>query len=215
MSTLLEDIKEFQESALKEIPVETLKRMEQATKELVESDLAKGLTVNEQAPDFTLKDATGTDITLYEELKKGPVILTFYRGGWCPYCNLELRAYQRVLNDIKTAGAQLIAISPQTPDASLTTKEKNELEFLVLSDPNGNIAESYKLVFKLPDYLVEIYKQFGFDVPGHIDNDSWELPVPATYIIDQSGKIRFASVDSDYTKREDPSKVVEVLKILD
>ena len=107
------------------------------------------------------------------------MILTLYRGGWCPYCNLELRAYQRVLNDIKTAGAQLIAISPQTPDASLTTKEKNELEFLVLSDPNGNIAKSYKLVFELPDYLVEIYKQFGFDVPGHNDNDSWELPVPS------------------------------------
>ena len=148
-------------------------------------------------------------------MKKGPVIVTFYRGGWCPYCNLELKAYQQVLNDIKKAGAQLIAVSPQTPDASLTTKEKNELEFLVLSDPNGNVAESYKLVFKMPDYLVEIYKQFGFDVPGHNDHDSWELPVPATYIIDQSGKIRFASVDPDYTKREDPSKVVEVLKELD
>ena len=85
----------------------------------------------------------------------------------------------------------------------------------MLSDPNGNVAESYKLVFKMPDYLVEIYKQLSFDVPGHNNHDSWELPVPATYIIDQSGKIRFASVDPDYTKREDPSKVVQVLKELD
>lgn len=215
MSTLLEDIQKFQESALKEIPSEVLNQMEQATKELAESGQAKGLTVNHQAPDFTLKDATGADITLYEELKKGPVILTFYRGEWCPYCNLELRAYQRALHDIQEAGGQLIAVSPQTPDASLTMKEKNELDFLVLSDPNGNVAQSYKLIFKLPDYLIEIYKQFGFDLPNHNNNDTWELPVPATYIIDQSGNIRFASVDPDYTKREDPSKVVEVLKKLD
>jgi peroxiredoxin len=215
MSTLIEEIKKFQESSIDKIPADTLKRMEQATKELVESDIAKGLTVNEQAQDFTLKDATGTSITLYEELKEGPVILTFYRGGWCPYCNLELKAYQRVLDDIKTTGAKLIAISPQTPDASLTTKEKNELEFLVLSDPNGNVAESYNLVFKLPDYLVEIYKQFGFDIPRDNNNDSWELPVPATYIIDQTGKIRFASVNPDYTKRAEPSKVVEALKEID
>ena len=100
--------------------------MVQATKELVESDIAKGLTLNDQAPDFTLKDATGTDITLYEELKKGPVIVTFYRGGWCPYCNLELKAYQEIIHDIKANGAQLIAVSPQTPDASLTLKEKHE-----------------------------------------------------------------------------------------
>ncbi|WP_428912319.1 peroxiredoxin-like family protein [Niallia sp. Krafla_26] len=215
MSTLLEEINKFQESALKEMPAEALKQMDQATKELAESGLAKGLTVNEQAPDFTLKDATGADITLFEELKKGPVILIFYRGEWCPYCNLELRAYQRALPEIQAAGAQLIAVSPQTPDASLTMKEKNELDFHVLSDPNGNVAQSYNLLFKLPDYLIKIYKQFGFDLPNYNNNDSWELPVPGTYIIDESGSIRLASVDPDYTKREDPSKVVEALNNLD
>ena len=92
MTTLLEDIKKFQESALKEMPAETLKQMEQATKELAQSDIAKGLTINDQAPDFTLKDATGTDITLYEELKKGPVIVTFYRGGWCPILQSRIKS---------------------------------------------------------------------------------------------------------------------------
>ena len=214
MTTLLEEIQKFQEGALKEIPAETLDSMFQATKELVESDIAKGLKIDEQAPDFILKDATGTNITLYEELKKGPVILTFYRGAWCPYCNLELRAYQEINNDIKVTGAQLIAVSPQTPDASLTLKEKHDLEYSVLSDPNGETADSYNLVFKLPDTLIETYQQLGFNLPKFNGNDSWELPVPATYIIDQSGKIRFAYVDSDYSKRAEPSEIVELLKEL-
>ena len=214
MTTLLEEIQKFQEGALKEIPAETLDSMFQATKELVESDIAKVLKVNEQAPDFILKDATGIDITLYEELKKGPVILTFYRGAWCPYCNLELRAYQEIINDIKAAGAQLIAVSPQTPDASLTLKEKHDLEYSVLSDPNGETADSYNLVFKLPDNLIETYQQLGFNLPEFNGNDSWELPVPATYIIDQSGKIRFAYVNSDYSKRAEPAEIVELLKEL-
>ncbi|MCZ8511605.1 peroxiredoxin-like family protein [Paenibacillus filicis] len=209
---LLDEIQQYQDNFRKKAPIETQKLMEQATKELSESNIAKGLTVGEQAPDFTLKDATGASISLYEELKKGPVILTFYRGAWCPYCNLELNAYQRVLKDIKATGGQLIAVSPQTPDASLTMKEKNELEFLVLSDPDGIVAGNYNLVFKLPDYIIEIYKGFGLDIPGHNGNDTWELPVPATYVIDRSGKIRFASVDPDYTKREEPSRMVELLK---
>ncbi len=214
MSKLLDEIRKFQESAFKEIPDKTLESMFQATKELVESDIAKGLKINEQAPDFTLKDATGTDITLYEELKKGPVILTFYRGAWCPYCNLELRAYQEIIHDIKANGAQLIAVSPQTPDASLTLKEKHDLEYSVLSDPNGETAESYNLVFKLPDNLIETYQQLGFNLPEYNGNDSWELPVPATFIISQSGKIRFAFVDADYSKRAEPSEVVELLQEL-
>ncbi|MFY4776492.1 peroxiredoxin-like family protein [Metabacillus sp. RGM 3146] len=212
MTKLVDDIQQFEESFEEKVLIENKKIIAKATKELVESNVAKGLSIGELAPDFTLKDATGVSITLYEELKKGPVILTFYRGGWCPYCNLELRAYQRVLKDIKATGGQLIAISPQTPDSSLSTKEKNELEFLVLSDMNGNVAKNYHLIFKLPDYQIEIYKKYGSDLTKHNGNDAWELPVPATYIIDQSAKIRFVSVDPDFTKREEPSRMVELLK---
>ncbi|MGP7818647.1 peroxiredoxin-like family protein [Niallia sp. 01092] len=211
MSTLQEEINQYKESFKKKAPLKKQNMMEQATKELADSGIAKGLKVNDQAPNFTLKDATGADITLYEELEKGPVILTFYRGAWCPYCNLELKAYQRVLPAIKEAGAQLIAISPQTPDASLTTKEKNELEFFVLSDPNGSTAENYNLLFKMPDFLIEIYKQSGLDVPAHNGNDAWKLPVPATFLIDQNGNIQFANVDPDYRNRVEPAEMVALL----
>ncbi|WP_141432139.1 peroxiredoxin-like family protein [Bacillus sp. 03113] len=214
MPKLFEEINQYKESFKIKAPLEKQRLMEKATKELTDSNIAKGLKINEQAPDFTLKDATGANVSLYEELKKGPVILTFYRGAWCPYCNLELKAYQRILHDIKETGAQLIAVSPQTPDASLTMKEKNELEFFVLSDPNGLVAENYQLLFKLPDYLIEIYKQSGLDVPSHNGNDAWELPVPATYLIDQNGKIRFASVDPDYRNRVEPSELIELLRVL-
>lgn len=212
MTKLFDEIRQFHESFEQKVLIENKRLIAQATKELAESNMAKGLSIGEQTPDFTLKDPTGVSITLYEELKKGPVILTFYRGGWCPYCNLELRAYQRVLKDITAAGGQLIAISPQTPDSSLTTKEKNELEFLVLSDTNGSVAENYNLIFKLPDYQIKIYKEHGADLTMHNGNDTWELPVPATYIIDRSGKIRFASADPDFTKREEPTRMVELLK---
>lgn len=103
-----------------------------------------------------------------------------------------------------------MAISPETPDASLSTKEKNELEFIVLSDEKNNVAKQFNLVFSMPDYLIEVYQQSGLDVAGHNGNEDWELPKPATFVIDTSGKIFFAEVNSDYTKRTEPSKVIEI-----
>ncbi len=212
MTTLLEEIKSYKEAFKQKAPEEKQKLMAQATKELKESGVAEGLKEGDQVPDFKLPDATGKTVSITEELSKGLVILTFYRGGWCPYCNLELKAYQRELESIKDAGATLIAISPETPDATLSTREKNELEFIVLSDEGNNVAEQFDLVFKMPKYLIEIYKDSGLDVPGHNGNDDWELPKPATFVINQSGKIVFAEVDSDYTKRVEPFKVIEILK---
>ncbi|MGE6614161.1 peroxiredoxin-like family protein [Peribacillus sp. NPDC076916] len=212
MTTLLEEIKAYKEAFKQKAPEEKQKLMAQATKELEESGVAQGLKEGNQVPDFKLPDATGKMVSITEELSKGPVILTFYRGGWCPYCNLELKAYQRELDSIKDVGATLIAISPETPDASLSTKEKNELEFIVLSDEGNKVAEQFNLVFKMPDYLIEVYKDSRLDIVGHNGNDAWELPKPATFVIDQSGKIVFAEVDSDYTKRVEPSKVIEIVK---
>ncbi|MGG4491178.1 peroxiredoxin-like family protein [Metabacillus idriensis] len=211
MTTLIEDIKAYKEAFKQKAPEEKQKLMAQATKELEDSGVAQGLKEGDKVPDFKLLDATGKTVSITEELSKGPVILTFYRGGWCPYCNLELKAYQRELDSIKDSGATLIAISPETPDASLSTKEKNELEFIVLSDEGNKVAERFNLIFKMPDYLIEIYKDAGLDVAGHNGNNDWELPKPATFVIDQSGKIVFAEVDSDYTKRVEPTKVIEIL----
>ncbi|MEH6940639.1 peroxiredoxin-like family protein [Bacillus sp. JJ722] len=212
MSKLLEEIKAYKEEFKQKAPEEKQKLMAQATKELEESGVAHGLKKGDQVPDFKLPDATGKTVSITEELSKGPVILTFYRGGWCPYCNLELKAYQREIDTIKDAGATLIAISPETPDASLSTKEKNELEFIVLSDESNKVAEKFDLVFKMPDFLIEVYKDFGLNVSGHNGNNDWELPKPASFVIDQSGKIVFAEVDSDYTKRVEPSKLIEIVK---
>ncbi|WP_335872939.1 peroxiredoxin-like family protein [Bacillus sp. 2205SS5-2] len=212
--SLADQIKEFQQGAIKKIPKEILEKMLKATEELEKSGEATGLATGEKAPDFTLRSAAGDEVTLYEELEKGPVILMFYRGTWCPYCNLEVKAYQNILPEITEAGGQLIAVSPQTPDQSLSMKEKHDLAFHVLSDPNGKVAVDYNLLFKLPDYLIEIYDQINLDIPAHNGEDSWTLPVPATFIINQDKTIDFASVDADYTKRAEPVGVVAELKKL-
>ncbi|MDG5471695.1 peroxiredoxin-like family protein [Jeotgalibacillus sp. ET6] len=214
MTTLLEEIQAYKEQFKQKAPKEKQEIMANATRELKESGVAQGLQKGDQAPAFTLPNAAGEHVSLEDVLKHGPVILTFYRGGWCPYCNLELKAYQRELSAIKEAGASLIAISPEKPDASLSTKEKNELQFTVLSDDANGVAEQFDLVFKMPEDLIAVYKESGLDVPGHNGNDDWELPKPATFVIDSSGEIIFAEVESDYTQRVEPSKVVQVVKEL-
>lgn len=205
-----EYISKFKQNASQEVQ----DKMREAINELELSDDGKGLRIGEKAPNFTLPDATGKEVTLEDMLKNGPVILTFYRGGWCPYCNMELRAYQQLMEDIESAGAELVAVSPQTPDASLSTKEKNELDYFVLSDEGNEVAEEYKLVYKLPPYLVDIYKDKGLDLEKANDSDSWTLPVSATYIIKQDGTIAYEYTKADYKDRVEPSGVVEKLKSL-
>lgn len=195
-------------------PQEMQDKMGKAITELENSEEGKGLSIGDKVPEFTLPDATGKVVQLREILDKGPVILTFYRGGWCPYCNMELRAYQQLMEDIKAAGAELVAVSPQTPDASLSTKEKNELDYFVLSDEGNKVADEYRLVYKLPPYLVDIYKEKGLDLEKANDSDSWTLPVSATYIIQQDGTIAYEYTKADYKDRVEPSEVVEKLKAL-
>jgi len=211
MSTLLEEIQAYQEQFRQKAPEEKQRLMAQATAELAASDGAKGLTVGDEAPRFTLPNASGQSVSLEDLLQNGPVIVTFYRGGWCPYCNLELRAYQRELEKIKAKGTTLVAISPETPDHSLSTQEKNDLAFPVLSDVDNVIARQFDLVFNMPDYLIDVYKASGLDVAGHNGNEDWQLPKPATFIIQPSGKISFADVPDDYTKRTDPLSVINLL----
>ncbi|HCN58224.1 MAG TPA: alkyl hydroperoxide reductase [Exiguobacterium sp.] len=211
MSTLLEEIQAYQKQFRQKAPEEKQRLMAQTTAELAASDGAKGLTVGDEAPRFTLPNASGQSVSLEDLLQNGPVIVTFYRGGWCPYCNLELRAYQRELGKIEANGATLVAISPETPDHSLSTQEKNDLAFQVLSDVENVVARQFDLVFDMPDYLIDVYKASGLDVAGHNGNEDWQLPKPATFIIQPSGKISFADVPDDYTKRTDPSAVIKLL----
>lgn len=212
---LKEQLTEVREASSKNIPAAQLSVMLAETATLKAKELEKiAPKTGDVFPDFTLTDQLGNAVTLAEKLAQGPVVLTFYRGGWCPYCNLELRAYQSVLEDIKAQGASLLAITPELPDASLSTSEKNALTFSVLSDPNSEFSKTLGLVFTLPDSLKSIYSSFGIEVEAHNGKDVFELPLAATYVIDQSGKIVFADVNADYTQRAEPSEVVESLKQL-
>ena len=171
------------------------------------------LQVGDKAPDFSLSNATNKTIKLSELLQQNKVVLTFYRGSWCPYCNLQLNHYQKSLSQIKALGAQLVAISPQTPDESLNIKEKNTLDFEVLSD-NGNIvARKYTTVFKNDDSPIKTMTALGFDFDAHYADDSRELPIPAIFVIEKDGIVSFAkSTGGDYRNRVDASTIINVLK---
>ncbi|MFZ0370809.1 MAG: peroxiredoxin-like family protein [Halobacillus sp.] len=193
-------------------PGDVQEKMKQAIQELEQSSDGKGLSEGKKAPNFNLPDAKGNSIELYKQLEEGPVILTFYRGGWCPYCNMELRAYQEILGDIHDSGGELIAISPEQPDHSLSTTEKNDLQFHVVSDVGNETANQYNLVYQLPDYLVDVYKEKGLRVDEHNGDETWTLPVSATYVIDQDGTIVYEYTKEDYKDRAEPSEVLEQLK---
>lgn len=170
----------------------------------------KALKQGDKAPDFVLKNAKGNEVRLKELLKKGPVILVFYRGGWCPFCNMALKGFQNILPEIQEFGANLVAVSPEKPDKSLSTKEKANLEFEVLSDPQSRVAEAYGLAFKMSQATV---KRGRYDqwLPSFNDDPRLVLPVPATYVISQDGTILWAFLEADYKLRADPQDVLEVL----
>jgi peroxiredoxin len=179
------------------------------------SDVAASAVVaGDTAPDFTLPNGTDRPVTLHEELQQGPVILSFYRGGWCPFCNLELQALQAYLPQFRGLGASLIGISPETPDHAMTTTERHALQFEVLSDSGNRVARDYGLLFAVHESLRPLYLRWGLDVPEHNGEDSWELPVPATYLIDSNSVVRTAHVDKDYTRRMEPRLILEALRQL-
>lgn len=211
--SLQNELDELYKKFSQKVPPEVLNTMLGVTRRLVESGIAeKSLKVGDKAPDFDLPNATGEEVRLKELLDKGPVILNFYRGGWCPYCNLELNAYQKRLPHINELGASFVAISPQTPDHSLSTAEKYELQFKVLSDVGNKVADKFGLVFKLPDELQELYNKFGIVLPKFNGDESWELPMPGTYVIDKDGTVSYAFADADYTKRAEPDEVIAKLQ---
>jgi peroxiredoxin len=197
------------------VPAEAQTEIFRHIKEQQQSNIVFGLKEGDKAPNFTLANPLGEHVTLYDELAKGPVILTFYRGGWCPFCNIQLRAYQQILSETQKYGGQLIAISPQSPDNSLSQQEKEELTFQMLSDPNGRVADRYNILFELPDFLQNTFKNIlKRDLAEFNKTDRWILPVPATYIIDKEGIIRFAHVDPDFMKRLESQEIIEQLKKL-
>jgi peroxiredoxin len=178
--------------------------------------LGRALREGERAPNFRLSNPRGDWVELDALLELGSVVLSFYRGQWCPYCNLELRAYQGALPRLKALGASLVAVSPQTPDNSVTTAGKNELTYDVLSDVGLHVARSYGLSFDLPPELVELYRdRWHNDLVKWNGENGWSLPFPATYVVGQDARIVLAHVDPDYRERLDPEAVLARLRTLD
>ncbi len=187
--------------------------MDGATQDLINTKIAESaLKKGDPIPDFTLPNAVEKPVKIQSLLDRGLLVISFYRGGWCPYCNLELRTLQKYLPKIKELGANLVAISPETPDHSLSTSEKNELTFEVLSDVKNQVAQQFGLVFTLPEEIRSIYQQFGIDVPAYNGNQTFELPIPATYVVATDGRIIHSFVNPDYTQRLDPEEIMTTLQ---
>ena len=169
------------------------------------------LRKGQRAPEFALPDAMGERVSLYTLLESRPVVLTFYRGGWCPYCNIALRALQSHLPQIKQCGADLVAISPERPDESLSTQEKMSLAFRVLSDHDNEAARRFGLVYRVSDAARTRLLALGRNLVEHNATDRWELPMTATYIIGRGGIITFDHLDADYRNRLDPATLLAAL----
>ena len=213
--SLKNDIENLKAKFLPQVPEKIKASMQEAEDVLRGSHLAeRALGTGDDAVDFALPNAKGDMVSSAALRRDGPIVLSFYRGGWCPYCSLELKALQEVNDEIKALGASLVAISPELPDETLSTAEKNDLEFEVLSDTNNKVADQYGLSFSLAEDLRPIYKNWGADVATVNDDPDCKLPLPATYVIGQDGKILHSFTDEDYTARLEPDEILDSLREL-
>ena len=212
---LQQQIDEFIAEGVSWLPTHLLQDLLSPIGQLINSGAAENaLKEGAQAPDFALPDARGTVMRLSHLLTQGPVIMTFYRGQWCPYCHLALRAYQQVLPHLQARGASLVAISPQTPDHSRAMAEKLELTFALLSDRGNQVARQFGLVFTIDEAVRGAHKQVCADLPAFNGDNSWELPMAGTFLVNQSGTVRLAFVHPDFTRRLDPSVIIARLNEL-
>ena len=193
-------------------PPAAVEAFHRSTQELIDQGLAdRARQVGDVAPEFTLLDSDGNHVSSKELLAQGPLVLTFYRGNWCPYCNLELQALEEVIGDIRSRGASLVAVSQQSQKNSKLSQRQNKLSFPIVTDTNGDIAEEFGLRWSLQPYLTEVFKMFKVDLPTIHEDDKWTLPMPARYVIDRDGSIFYAEVNPDYTQRPEPSDLFPVL----
>ena len=211
--TLAQQTQKQMQDFFSSIPEDAQQTVDSAFEKLMRSDTGDNAPKEgDQAPDFELPNVRGGSTQLSERLKQGPVVLSFYRGGWCPFCNLEFKALSDILPEIENKGASLVGISPELPDESLSTIEKHNLPFEVLSDVGNKIANKYGLVMTVYEELRPLYKQWGIDVPAANGDDSYQLPVPATYVIKKDGSIQACYVNKDYTMRMEPTDILAALE---
>jgi peroxiredoxin len=197
------------------VPADVAAQMDRATMELAASQiLAQVVAVGGQAPSFVLPNAVGKQVSLDQLLARGPVVISFYRGLWCPFCNLEQRALQQALSQITALGASLVAISGMTPDNSMSMVERLGLAYEVLTDVGLLVARRYGLVFELPEDLREAYSRMGHPIPQFNGTTEHTLPIAATYVVDNGGIVRFAYANPNYMHRADPADVLAALAAL-
>ncbi|MFU1503530.1 peroxiredoxin-like family protein [Aeromonas veronii] len=212
MPTLEQKIKEYDAIKRTKVPGDVLAVMEGATEALRASGLGQGASVTgDQFPDFALPDQHGVVRPLSHYLAEGPVVLNIYRGGWCPYCNLEMQALNIALPEFVKRGVTLLGLTPEMPTTAQDTLTANELAITVLSDEGNRVSASLGLVFELPEVLRPIYERFGIDIPASNGDDSFTLPVPATYILGQDRVARYHFVNVDYTQRAEPTQLIAEL----
>lgn len=173
----------------------------------------RAIKAGERFPALVLADQLGRPVDTGALAADGPLVVTFYRGGWCPYCNLELRAWQKALPDLGRRGARLVAVSPETPDHALSTAEKNDLAFTVLSDAGGRLADALGIRFELSEAVKAYFVKAGHDLPARNGCDRWSLPIPATFVVAKGGTIQLAHVDPDYRRRLDPRDAMRHLEM--
>jgi len=213
--TLAQEIAVLNIEAAKNTPPEVAEAFQNTITNWISSHIENdALKDGEKIPSFQLKNANGEQVSFDDLLKQGPIVISFYRGGWCPYCNLELKALQNHLSEIEKYNGALVAISPELPDNSLTTIEKNALAFQVLTDRNLEVAKQFGLAIQLPEIIEDMTQNiFGLDLAKINGTNTFDLPIPATYVIDMEHVVRYAYVNPNFMQRAEPTKIVEILKI--
>ncbi len=174
--------------------------------------LAASLKTGDRIPDFMLPSADGELVSSADVLARGPMVLSFFRGDWCPYCSLELEALQEALSEIEALGATLVAVTPDTGPALLSAKQRHKLSYCVLSDADNGLGLQFGVVYRMPDDIRKLYLGFGLDLGARHGNVAWFLPIPATYIVGQDGVIRHAELEVDFRRRMEPATILEVLR---
>ena len=210
--SLREQFAERKEQIAKYVPPETQQIHTRVIAELREQAITNRILLEgAKAPDFILNDSNGRRVSSYELLDRGRLVICFFRGRWCPFCVGQLEAMNQVLPQIGQIGSSLIAISPQTVKQSFFMAEQHKLRFPLLSDPRNQVARSFGLVYRVPDYLEALYRRVFVNLPFINGDESWELPIPATYILDRDRVVLHASASTDFTERPEPSEILSQL----
>jgi peroxiredoxin len=211
LRSLREQLAERKELSDKYIPKETQAIHARVIVELREQSTTS-VSQSTMAPEFVLNDHNGKPVSSAELLNQGRLVICFFRGRWCPFCVGQLEAMNQILPQIKQAQALLIAISPQTVKQSFFMADQHKLRFPLLSDPGNSVAREFGLVYRVPDYQQEVYRRVFINLPFNNGDETWQLPIPATYILDRNGDVTYASVNPDYTERPEPSEILSQLK---